>query len=85
MAIKMLDLEADASDAMTAIEKEIKFLVECNDHHITRFYESFIHGSKLFIVMEFIGGGSVRDILGRWGKLPEVYIAIIMRELLLGL
>ncbi len=60
-------------------------LVECDDSHITKFFESFIHGSKLFIVMEFIGGGSVRDILANWGKLPEVYIAIIIRETLLGL
>ena len=45
-----------------------------------------MQGSKLFIVMEYVGGGSVKDVIkARGGSLVnEVYIAIILREVLLG-
>ena len=54
--------------------------------HITKFFESFVQGSKLFIVMEYVGGGSVRDAIKRRGGSlgSEVYIAVILREVLLG-
>jgi serine/threonine protein kinase len=34
--------------------------------------------------MEYVGGGSVRDCLDKVGPLNETYLAIILRELLLG-
>lgn len=81
----MLSDEQDT--ALAAIAQEIQFLLDCQaDSHITKFYESFVQGQKLFIVMEFVGGGSVKDVLAkRYGSLhSEVYIAIILREVLLG-
>ena len=63
-------------------------MLECQaDSHITKFYESFIQGSKLFIVMEYVGGGSVKDMIRNRGGSSlgsEIYIAIILREVLLG-
>ena len=63
-------------------------MLECqNDPHITKFYESFIQGNKLFIVMEYVGGGSVKDMLRNRGGTSlgsEIYISIILREVLLG-
>jgi serine/threonine protein kinase len=35
--------------------------------------------------MEYLGGGSVKDILKLRGFLCEVYVAIILRETLIGL
>jgi len=85
----MIDLEGvslifkvQEHETIQTIEKEIQCLSECNDSHITKFYESFIQGSKLFIVMEFVGGGSVRDCIDKLGSIQETYIAIILRELL---
>lgn len=63
-------------------------MLDCQaDPHITKFFESFVQGSKLFIVMEYVGGGSVKDLLKKRGNGSlgsEVYIAIILREVLLG-
>lgn len=63
-------------------------MLDCQaDPHITRFFESFLQGGKLFIVMEYVGGGSIKDVLkNRSGNTlgSEVYIAIILREILLG-
>lgn len=42
-------------------------MFECKNPHITKFYESFVQGNKLFIIMEFLGGGSVLDIVGGGG------------------
>ena len=67
------------------MHQEIKVLKECQNPRITNFYESFIHRSQLYIVMEYVAGGSLKDILKVRGSLQELYIAIILRELLLAL
>lgn len=93
VAIKMIDLEAellhDEQDtALAAICQEIQFMIECQaDSHITKFYESFVQGNKLFIVMEYVGGGSVKDMIRNRGGHSlgsEIYISIVLREVLLG-
>ena len=43
-----------------------------------------LQGSKLWIVMEYLGGGSAQD-LTKSGPLEEAHIAIIVREILKGL
>ena len=41
-------------------------------------------GTKLWIIMEFLGGGSALDLM-KAGTFEETYIAIILREILRGL
>lgn len=52
--------------------------------HVTEYYGAYLHGTDLWIVMEFCSGGSCADLL-KAGPLAEAEIAIIMRELLLAL
>lgn len=55
MAIKLIDLEA-AEDEIDDIQKEIAMISACNSDYVTRYHASYIHGSTLWIVMEFVDG-----------------------------
>ncbi|KAK4204305.1 kinase-like domain-containing protein [Triangularia verruculosa] len=83
VAIKHIDLES-SDDDIHEIQQEISVLSTCASSHVTQYKASFLRGHKLWIVMEYLGGGSCLDLL-KPGVFPEVHIAIICRELLLGL
>ncbi|ORY03867.1 Pkinase-domain-containing protein [Basidiobolus meristosporus CBS 931.73] len=83
VAIKKIDLET-AEDDITDIQQEIALLSQCNSDYITRYYHSYVKGFKLWIVMEYMSGGSCLDLL-KPGPFPEPLIAVTVRELLMGL
>lgn len=61
MAIKIIDLE-ESKDDIEVINREIMALVNgnCCDQ-LTRYYGSSALGSKLWICMEYVDGGSIHD------------------------
>ncbi|WWD06048.1 hypothetical protein V865_004133 [Kwoniella europaea PYCC6329] len=83
VAIKMIDLES-SDDDISEIQAEIAHLSSCWSDHVTKYYGSFVRGAKLWIVMEYLAGGSCLDVL-KPGVFTESQIAIVCRELLLGL
>lgn len=83
VAIKVIDVE-NAEDEVEDIMGEIMILSNMNSPFVTKYYGSYLHGSDLWIVMEFCGGGSCADLM-KPGPLAEVEIAIMLKELLLGL
>ncbi|GAA6044056.1 hypothetical protein JCM8097_008697 [Rhodosporidiobolus ruineniae] len=83
VAIKIIDLE-HSDDDITEIQLEISHLADCDSEWVTRYYGSFLRGWKLWIVMEYLAGGSCLDLL-KPGPFSEAHIAIVCRELLLGL
>ncbi|KAH9853449.1 Pkinase-domain-containing protein [Lenzites betulinus] len=83
VAIKQIDLE-DTDDDISEIQQEIANLAQCDSEYVTRYYGSFVVAYKLWIVMEFLAGGSCLDLL-KAGAFSEAHIAVICRELLLGL
>ncbi|KAI0157650.1 Pkinase-domain-containing protein [Xylariaceae sp. FL1272] len=85
VAIKHIDLEA-SNDDIEDIQAEITLLSTCASPHVTKYHTSFTKGSKLWIVMEYLGGGSCHDLLmPDPGVFTEAQIAVICRELLHGL
>ncbi len=83
VAIKIIDIES-AEDEVEDIIQEIAILSELQSPYVTKYYGSYAKGAELWIVMEFCSGGSCADLM-KPDLIGEDYIAIIVRELLVGL
>lgn len=85
VAIKTINLE-EAEEEIESIQQEIALLSQCKSPHVTQYIESFVHGPDLWIVMEYLAGGSIADILEAQEQeqvqLTEQQIATICRAML---
>ncbi|XP_041796336.1 mitogen-activated protein kinase kinase kinase kinase 5-like [Chelmon rostratus] len=82
-AIKVIKMEPE--DDFSIIQQEIVIVKSCKHANIVAYYGSYIRANKLWICMEFCGGGSLQDIYHVTGPLSEPQIAYICREMLQGL
>uniref|UniRef100_A0AAY5EGZ3 non-specific serine/threonine protein kinase n=1 Tax=Electrophorus electricus TaxID=8005 RepID=A0AAY5EGZ3_ELEEL len=82
-AVKIIKLEP--GDDFSIIQQEIFMVKECTHHNIVAYYGSYLCREKLWICMEYCGGGSLQDIYHVTGPLSEQQIAYVCRETLQGL
>ncbi|XP_049819069.1 mitogen-activated protein kinase kinase kinase kinase 5 isoform X2 [Aethina tumida] len=82
-AIKVIKLEP--GDDFGIIQQEILMMRDCRHPNIIAYYGSYLRRDKLWICMEYCGGGSLQDIYHITGPLTETQIAYMCRETLLGL
>ena len=80
VAIKIIDIDK-AEDEIEDIQQEIMVLSQCQSPYVTQYYGSYLAGSHIWIIMEYLGGGSALDLL-RAGPLAEPSICIIIRGIL---
>lgn len=84
VALKLVDLEK-ADDEIEVIQREIKVMSQISNPHVVKYHSSLMKGSTLWIVMEFMSGGSLKELIDTVGPLPEEAIATIMKALCKGL
>uniref|UniRef100_A0A182Y224 Mitogen-activated protein kinase kinase kinase kinase n=1 Tax=Anopheles stephensi TaxID=30069 RepID=A0A182Y224_ANOST len=82
-AIKVIKLEQ--GDDIQIIQQEILMMRDCRHSNIISYYGSYMRHDKLWICMEYCGGGSLQDIYQVTGPLTELQIAYMCRETLRGL
>merc|ERR1712137_204426 len=87
VAIKIIDLENCPSN-LDDIRKEIQLMRLCSHPNLVSYRSSFINEHSLWLVMDYLSGGSVFDIMQHSfpnGITDEVLIATILREALKGI
>ncbi|XP_023711462.1 mitogen-activated protein kinase kinase kinase kinase 5 isoform X1 [Cryptotermes secundus] len=82
-AIKVIKLEP--GDDFAIIQQEILMMKDCRHPNIIAYYGSYLRRDKLWICMEYCGGGSLQDIYHITGPLTEPQIAYMCKETLHGL
>lgn len=84
VAIKIINLE-DAGDEVEDVHQEIAVMKNMNCPQLTKYFASYVFGSSLWIIMEYLEAGSLLDIIKEHGPLAEPFVAYIMRELISAL
>eukprot|EP00029_Vermamoeba_vermiformis_P012728 TRINITY_DN768_c0_g1_i1.p1 TRINITY_DN768_c0_g1~~TRINITY_DN768_c0_g1_i1.p1 ORF type:complete len:578 (+),score=148.70 TRINITY_DN768_c0_g1_i1:62-1795(+) len=77
-AIKAIDLEGNPN-SIDPIQQEINTLSKFDSPLFTKYKGSLLNGTQLWIVIEYMSGGSVLDLL-QSGPLDEGLIAYFLRE-----
>jgi len=82
-AMKIVSIKSE--EDLDKAQQEITLMKECNHPNIVALFGSCLFNDRLWICMEYCGGGSMQDICDRTGPLNERQIAYILRETLQGL
>ena len=87
VALKIINLDT-ADDDVADIQREVALLTQLRDAvNITKYYGCYLDGPRVWIVMEYASGGSVRTLMKscKGEVLEEKYIVVLVRETLLAL
>lgn len=78
-------IKIEPGDDIQVIQQEIIMMRDCRHPNIIAYFGSYLRRSKLWICMEYCGGGSLQDIYQVTGPLSEQQIAYMCKETLHGL
>ena len=81
VAVKIINLE-DADDELDEIQQEIAMLCGLQNARLVEYHASFVAGTELHIVMEYLQAGSLGDILKERDRgFSEATVAYVVRQI----
>ncbi|NP_001303018.1 mitogen-activated protein kinase kinase 1-like [Brassica napus] len=83
-ATKVIQLNTEESTCR-AISQELRINLASQCPYLVSCYQSFYHNGLVSIVMEFMDGGSLLDLLKKVQRVPENMLAAISKRVLRGL
>lgn len=85
VAIKQIDLDAVGAGEMDEISREIHIVSECHLPRITEYLGCFVLEQTLWVILEFVDGGSLRDALDLMPTIDEYVVLALAHEITLAL
>ena len=84
LALKVIQLNVE-DQVRKQINQELRALYEASSEFVVKYHQAFYDSGAITIVMEYMDGGSLLQVLRDQGKVAEPYLAEISRQVLLGL
>lgn len=78
----MIPLNTEESTCR-AISQELRINLSSQCPYLVSCYQSFYHNGLVSIILEFMDGGSLADLLKKVGKVPENMLAAICKRVTL--
>ncbi|XP_059649988.1 mitogen-activated protein kinase kinase kinase NPK1 isoform X2 [Cornus florida] len=91
LAVKQVSIAANSASKektqahIKELEEEVKLLKNLSHPNIVRYLGTAREEESLNILLEFVPGGSISSLLGKFGSFPESVIRMYTKQLLLGL
>ncbi|CAA3031481.1 mitogen-activated protein kinase kinase kinase NPK1-like isoform X2 [Olea europaea var. sylvestris] len=85
VAIAVNSASKKTQDQITELEKEVNLLKNLSHPNIVRYLGTAREEDSLNILLEFVPGGSISSLLGKFGSFPESVIRMYTKQLLFGL
>ncbi|XP_023633964.1 mitogen-activated protein kinase kinase 1 isoform X1 [Capsella rubella] len=83
-ALKVIPVNTEESTCK-AISQELRINLSSQCPYLVSCYQSFYHNGLVSIILEFMDGGSLEDLLKKVEKVPENMLAAICKRVLRGL
>ncbi|CAL0302288.1 unnamed protein product [Lupinus luteus] len=91
LAVKQVLIAASSASKEKAqahikeLEEEVKLLKDLSHPNIVRYLGTVREEDTLNILLEFVPGGSISSLLGKFGSFPEAVIRTYTKQILVGL
>ncbi|KAK5582832.1 hypothetical protein RB653_004420 [Dictyostelium firmibasis] len=87
VAIKVVELDKMDPQFVKDVIKEVKVMNGNNHPNLIHYHTSFLENNQLWLVMDYLGGGSLADIMKFKypDGIPEVLAVTVLKSLLKGL